>query len=211
MTVARMVAILALAFLPWRSGGAAFEEAHTIAPILRAAVVRSAWIYPDRVLNSDGQDCGTLDVPATFGSYMRCRSELKEGFGTSILVSEEFISGGTHHWLRRSNFAVTFPETKLRAGKWTLPAAGLRLVFAGCAGGSVPFWGCLVSSRAWGTLEVREIGDGNATVVLDAIFIPDLPSPVLIKPDDNAGKDEGSWPAPRSVAFTVRARARPAD
>jgi len=206
MPVGRIATILALAFLPWRFGNAAFEEDRTFGPVLRAGVVQHAWIYPDRVLNSDGQDCGALDAPATFGSYMGCRHELKEGFGTSIVVSKEMIGAGIDSF-SRTDFAVTFPEAKLRAGKWTLPAVGLRLVYSNCERSWLPVGGCFVSSRASGTLEVREIGDGDATVVLDAIFLPDRAGLDLIPPDEKAERDERSRPAPESFAFTVRARA----
>ena len=76
MSVGRIATILALAFLPWRSGSAAFEENLRTGPVLGTAVVRHAWIYPNQVLKSDGQDCATLDAPATFGSYMGFRGHI---------------------------------------------------------------------------------------------------------------------------------------
>jgi len=180
----------------WLSAAAADHQPRVTEPIAPSTITRTAWIHRNSILTAG---CAAFDVPEKFIAYVNCRNTLKKGIGTSIRISEESNGIGVDSH-SRTDVTITFPEGMLKAGKWTLPAPGLRLLFSNCERSWPPAGGCFVSSRASGTLEVQDVRDGRATILLDAIFIPDRSGPHWLK------ATESSEPAPERFAIVVRAQ-----
>ncbi len=129
----------------------------------------SAWLRAGTIPKD--AECAPLSEPHQFFSYARCRYELKSGLGTSIKIVREWHGTGydaSSRWI----VLISLPPSQLHAGKWELPAPGVQVVYSNCEQ-SWAHLGCYVSARASGTLELRDVSEASATVILDAIFLPD--------------------------------------